>query len=54
MGFQCHVGCTLLTLFIVICAIGPTMNTLRVQLIFPSNPNFSNLIEFSGTKSTQK
>jgi hypothetical protein len=54
MGFQCHVHCTLLTSIIVAYAIGPTMNTLRVQLIFPSNPNFCNLIELSTTKSPQK
>jgi hypothetical protein len=34
-------------------AVGPSVNALRVQLIFPSKPNFCNLFEFSATKFTQ-
>jgi hypothetical protein len=30
------------------------VNTLRAQLIFPSQPNYCNLFEFSATKSTHK
>jgi hypothetical protein len=39
---------------IVACAVGPSVNTSRAQLIFPFKPNFCNLFEFSTTKSTQK
>ncbi len=38
----------------VACAIGPSVNTLRAQLILPSKPIFCNLFEFLTTKSTQK
>jgi hypothetical protein len=38
----------------VACAVARNVNTLRVQLIFPSKPNISNLFEFPTTKSTQK
>jgi hypothetical protein len=32
---------------------GPSVNTLRVQQIFPSKPNFCNLFEFPAITSTQ-
>jgi hypothetical protein len=35
-------------------AIGSNANTLRVQLIFPSKPNFCNFFEFQATKSIKK
>jgi hypothetical protein len=35
-------------------AIGPSVNTLRAQLIFPYKPNFCNLFQIPATKSTQK
>ncbi len=38
----------------VACAVGPNVNTLRAQLVLPSEPNFCNLFEFPATKSTQK
>ncbi len=38
----------------VTCVVGPSVNTLRVQLIFLSKPNFCNLFEFPATKSTPK
>jgi hypothetical protein len=34
--------------------IGLSVNTLKVQLILPSKPNFYNFFEFSATKSIQK
>ncbi len=34
--------------------VGPSVNTVRAQLIFPSKPNFCNLFEFLATKSAQK
>jgi hypothetical protein len=34
--------------------VGPSVNTLRAQLIFPSRPNFCKLSEFPTTKFTQK
>ncbi len=34
--------------------VGPSVNTVRAQLIFPSKPNFCNLFEFPATKSTKK
>jgi hypothetical protein len=38
----------------VACAVGPSVNILRVELIFPSKPNFCNLFEFPAKKFTQK
>ncbi len=38
----------------VACVVGPSVNTLRAQLIFPSGPNFCKLSEFPTTKFTQK
>jgi hypothetical protein len=38
----------------VACDVGPTVNTLKAQLILPSKPNFCNLFEFPTTKSIQK
>jgi len=38
----------------VACAVGPSVNTLRAQLILPSEPNFCNFFEFPATKSSQK
>ncbi len=38
----------------VACAIHPSVNRLRAQLIFPSKPNFCNLYEFPTTKSIQR
>jgi hypothetical protein len=38
----------------VACVVGPSVNIWRVQLIFPSKPNFCNLFEFPATKITQK
>jgi hypothetical protein len=35
----------------VTCAIGPSVNTLKAQLIFPSKLNFCKLFEFLTTKS---
>jgi hypothetical protein len=34
--------------------LGSSVNTLRAQLILPSEPNFCNLFELPATKSTQK
>jgi len=36
------------------CVVGPSVNTLRAQLIFPSRPNFCNLFEFLATKFPKK
>jgi hypothetical protein len=38
----------------VACVVGPSVNTLRVQLIFPCKPSFCNLFEFPKTKSIKK
>jgi hypothetical protein len=38
----------------VVYAICPSVNTWRVQLIFPTKLNFCNLFEFLATKSIQK
>jgi hypothetical protein len=40
-----------LNFFIVACAIGPSVNTLKAQLIFPSKLNFCNFFEILTTKS---
>jgi hypothetical protein len=38
----------------VACVVGPSVNTLKVQVILPSEPNLCNLFESPATKSTQK
>jgi hypothetical protein len=38
----------------VACAVGPSVNTLKAQLILPSEPNFCNLFEFPTINSIQK
>jgi hypothetical protein len=35
-------------------AVGPSVNTLKAQLVLPSEPNFCNLFEYPTRKSTQK
>jgi hypothetical protein len=52
LKYICSFHCILLTS--VVRAVGPSVNTLSTQLIFPSKPNFCNLFEFLATKSTQK
>jgi len=37
-----------------VCVLGPSVNTLRAQLIFPSKPNFTNWVEFSTTTDPLK
>jgi hypothetical protein len=34
-----------------VCVLGPSVNTWRAQLDFPSKPNFTNWVEFSTTDS---
>ncbi len=38
----------------VACAVGPSVNKLRAQQIFPSKPYFCDFFKISETKSTQK
>jgi hypothetical protein len=38
----------------VACDVGPSVNTLKGQLIFPSKPNFCNLFEFLANKIHSK
>jgi hypothetical protein len=46
--------CLHITYINVACAIGPSVNTLCVQLTFLFKPNFCNLFEFPTAKFTQK
>jgi hypothetical protein len=41
-------------IYSVAFVLGPSVNTLKVQLIFPFNPNFCNFFEFPTTKFTPK
>ncbi len=41
-------------IYSVTYVVGPNVNTLEAQLIFPSKPNFCNFFEFPTTKFTKK
>ncbi len=43
------IACQLFNYISVACGVGPSVNTSRARLIFPSEPNFCNLFECLAT-----
>jgi hypothetical protein len=52
MLIEMKIAC--LNLYDCSLSVGPSVNTLRAQLIFPYKHHFCNFFEFPATKSTQK